>query len=56
MSKFLNELDFHLKEGSDNIYVLNKPLIYYSSSLDIYITIPAGFEDEMPVGMNSVRA
>jgi hypothetical protein len=47
MSKFLNELCFHLKEDSDKIHVLDKPLIYYSSSLDNYITIPAGFETDL---------
>lgn len=33
MSQFITELDFRMKEGSDSIYILNKPLVYYSSWL-----------------------
>ena len=45
MSKFLNELDCHLK--NDKIWVLNNPLFYYSSILQKIICIPKGFETDL---------
>ena len=45
MSKFLNELDCHLK--NDKIWVLNNPLFYYSDILQKIICIPKGFETDL---------
>lgn len=47
MTKFLTELDFHLKAGSDNIYVLDESLMYHSSLLKRYIEVPVGFETDL---------
>ena len=47
MSRFLTELDCSLKPGSDRIWALNRPLIYYSSLLDEIITVPASFETDL---------
>lgn len=46
MSRFLNELDFHFKEGSDTIRILNKPLFYYSSLLNRIIRVPDEFNTD----------
>jgi len=45
-SKFFTELDADLKEDSDEIWILNERLIYYSESLDFLIDIPKGFETD----------
>jgi hypothetical protein len=46
MSEFLTELDCDLKKDSDTIWVLNKPLVYYSSLLKATITAPALFNTD----------
>jgi len=33
MSHFITELDFRMKDESDSVYILNSPLVYYSSYL-----------------------
>lgn len=43
MSKFLTELDCDLKPGSDNIWIINTPLIYQSDLLGL-ITVPKDME------------
>ena len=51
-SEFLTELDFRMKEGSDSIYILDNPLIYYSSylkslGLDPIVRAEAGFNTDL---------
>ena len=46
-SKFLTELDFHLAPGSDEIYILDKPLIYRSRILNRTIYVPTGFQSDL---------
>ena len=45
MSKFLTELDTHLKCDSDNVWVLGSPLVY-DSDLVGRIEVPSGFETD----------
>ena len=45
MSQFITELDIRLKD--ENIWVLEKPLLYYSSLLDRAIAVPEGFENDL---------
>ena len=52
MSQFITELDFRMKEGSDTIYILNNPLIYYSSYLkslgiDPFVKAPGEFHTDL---------
>jgi len=46
MSKFLTELDTHLKHGRDDVWILDSPLIY-DSDLVGRIVVPAGFETDL---------
>jgi len=46
-SKFLTDLDFHLKSGSDKIYILDSPLVYYSEILNRTITVPPVFYTDL---------
>lgn len=46
MGKFLTELKAPLKDGSDEIYVLESPLKYASDLVGV-ITVPAGFETDL---------
>jgi hypothetical protein len=46
MSKFLTELDCSLKDNSDNIWVLDKKLVYYSDLLKAIITAPEVFNTD----------
>lgn len=41
-SRFLNELHVDLKEGSDSVWVLTRPLEYWSESAGLII-VPGGF-------------
>ena len=52
MSQFITELDFRLKPISDEVFILNKPLIYYSSYLkslhiDPIVRAEAEFETDL---------
>jgi len=47
-SYFQTELDIGLKpKCGDGIWVLQKPLVYYSNLLKTQIAIPAGFETDL---------
>jgi len=46
MSKFLTELDTHLKTDSETVWVLNTPLIY-NSDLVGQVVVPARFETDL---------
>jgi len=45
MSQFITELDIRLK--GDNVWILEKPLLYYSSLLHSPIAVPEGFENDL---------
>jgi len=45
MSQFITELDVRLK--GDNVWVLESPLLYYSSLLHRAIAVPEGFENDL---------
>lgn len=48
MSQFITELDVYLKpERDDAIWVLDKPLVYYSSLLKSTLNVPVGFETDL---------
>lgn len=47
MSKFLTELDFHLKDDRDDIFILDRPLVYQSTLLNEIIRVPKGFETDL---------
>ena len=52
MSQFITELDFRIKHGSDEVFILNKPLVYYSSYLkslhiDPLVKAPAEFNTDL---------
>lgn len=46
MSQFITELCCHLKDD-DCVWVLDKPLGYYSSLLKCLVTVPTGFETDL---------
>lgn len=46
MSKFLTELDARLIKD-DRVWVLDKPLVYYSDILQREVTMPEGFETDL---------
>lgn len=46
MSQFITELSCHLKDD-DCVWVLDKPLGYYSSLLKHLVTVPTGFETDL---------
>lgn len=46
-SEFRSELDFHMKTGSDMVYILDAPLIYYSERLEREIIVPAEFNTDL---------
>lgn len=46
-TQFLTALSAELKEGSDKIWIVNKPLKYYSVILQQLIVIPPGFETDL---------
>lgn len=45
-SLFLTELDYELKHDRDDVWVLMKPLLYYSELLNTIIIIPSLFESD----------
>ena len=47
MGKFLTKLDVGLKENNDKIWIVQKPLIYYSFLLDTEIIVPPLFETDL---------
>ena len=46
MSKFLTDLDVHLKQDCETVWILNTPLIY-NSDLVGQIVVPAYFETDL---------
>ena len=46
MSHFMNEAYYHTKEGCDNCYVIDKPLVYFSDMIGEVI-VPEGFETDL---------
>lgn len=47
MAGFLTELDIGLKPSGEGIWILESPLVYYSSLLEIAIEVPIGFETDL---------
>jgi hypothetical protein len=45
MKKFLTELDANLKEDSDSVWIIKKPLVYWSEVVGV-IEVPIGFETD----------
>ena len=45
MSKFLTDLKIELRPDSDNVYVLQQPLVYYSDLVGL-VKIPRGFQTD----------
>lgn len=44
---FKSDLNFRLKPGSDNIYVIDEPLHFYSQLLRKVVEVPVGFETDL---------
>ena len=47
MSKFITELEIDLKPGSDEVWILTRPLIYQSDILDLTVIVPRGFQTDL---------
>lgn len=46
-SKFITGLDFHMSPGSDEIYILDAPLVYQSALLKRKVYVPPGFQTDL---------